>query len=372
MAELKDMKVAIVCDWLTGIGGAERVVLELHRMFPSAPIYTSQYNPNAIDWFKSADIRTTWLQKLPSGLKKFLPILRMWAFSRVDLSQYDLIISSSGAEAKAVKTGSNTKHIWYCHAPTHYYWSRYDDYVAQPGFGVLDPIARIALKILVNPLRRWDYRVAQKPELVVANSVFTQQKIKQYYGRVSVVVHPPVDIERFKITEARKRMGFVITGRQTPYKRIDLAVRACSELKLPLTVIGNGADHKKLVKMAGPTVKFVTNASDDDIADYLQAAEAFIFPNVDDFGIAAVEALAAGTPVVAYKDGGALDYILPGKTGEFFDEQTVESLVSVLEVFNGRHYNPEEIKSYSEKFSNKSFSLSISKLIDQHVKAGKI
>src|SRR5882757_1886104 len=130
---MSDIKVAIVCDWLTGIGGAERVVLELHHMFPTAPIYTSQYDPRAIDWFKDADVRTTWLQKLPKVLKKFLPVLRAWSFSRLDLSQYDLVISSSGAEAKGIKTDHQTLHINYCHSPTHYYWTRYDDYLKHPG-----------------------------------------------------------------------------------------------------------------------------------------------------------------------------------------------------------------------------------------------
>ena len=137
VAKPAKLKVAIVCDWLTGIGGAERVVLELHRLYPKAPIYTSQYDPSKINWFEDADIRTTWLQRLPKGLKKFLPLLRAWAFSHLDLSEYDLVLSSSGAEAKGVKTGSNTTHICYCHAPTHYYWIRHDEYLDRPGLSLI-------------------------------------------------------------------------------------------------------------------------------------------------------------------------------------------------------------------------------------------
>lgn len=349
------MKVAIVCDWLTGIGGAERVVLELHRMYPDAPIYTSQYDPQAIDWFKDADVRTTWLQKLPKGFKKFLPILRARAFSKLDLSNYDLVISSAGAEAKGVKTGKNTTHVCYMHAPTHYYWSRYDDYLANPGFpNGLNWLARIGLKVLVGPLRKWDYRAAQNPDYIIANSNYTKTMIKKYYGRDSEVIHPPVDTSRFQIPDS-KRNGFVVAGRQTPYKRIDLAVSACSDLGLPLTVIGNGPDHQKLIKMAGPTITFITNANDQQVAEHFAQAEAFIFPNLDDFGITPVEAMAAGTPVIAYQAGGALDYVTPGITGEFFPQQSIESLKNVLQKFNSSEFDATMIRSEVQKFSVNEF-----------------
>lgn len=361
--DYKKQKVAIVCDWLIGVGGAERVVLELHRMFPDAPIYTSQYDPAKIDWFKDADIRTTWLQKLPKGLRKFLPVLRARVFSRLDLSGYDLIISSSGAEAKAVKTHGNQVHVCYMHSPTHYYWSRYSDYMRAPGFGLFDPLARLGLKLLVGPLRRWDYKAAQRPDHIIANSTHIRTKIKQYYGRDSVVIFPPVDTERFDRVSAKNRQGFVIAGRQTPYKRIDLAVAACTELGLPLTVIGNGPDHQKLVRMAGPTIKFVTGASDQQVAEAFGKAEAFIFPNTDDFGITPVEAMAAGTPVIAFRDGGALDYVIEGKTGLFFDEQTPESLIAELKKFDPTQFDNAAIQKQAEQFSTPIFEENISKFI---------
>jgi glycosyltransferase involved in cell wall biosynthesis len=353
----KALRVAIVCDWLTGVGGAERVVLEIHRMFPDALIYTSQYDPVKIDWFKDAEVRTTWLQALPIALKKFLPILRAWAFSRLDLSGYDLIISSSGAEAKGVRTTKDQIHISYCHAPTHYYWSRYDDYMHDPGFGPLDWLARIGLKLLVGPMRSWDYKAAQRPDYLIANSTHTQAKIKEYYGRDSVVMHPPVDIERFeqRTENGERKAGFVVAGRQTPYKKIDLAVAAATKANVPLVVIGNGPDHKKLLHLAGPTITFLTNVSDSEIVEYFASAEAFIFPGVDDFGIVAVEAQAAGTPVIAYKAGGALDYIKPGVTGEFFDEQTVEALDDILKNFDSSRFDPAIIKKSAARFSSKTF-----------------
>lgn len=370
MKNLADLKVAIVCDWLTGIGGAERVVLELHHMFPDAPIYTSQYDPKAIDWFASADVRTAWLQKLPKAFKKFLPILRAQAFSRLDLSAYDLVISSSGAEAKAVKVREPSLHISYIHAPTHYYWDRYNEYLKHPGFPFgFNWLAKFALKILVAPSRRWDFEAAQAPDFLIANSTYTKSKILEHYKRESTVIHPPVDTSRFASpfpdSNKIKRAGFVIAGRQTPYKRIDLAVAACTKLELNLTVIGDGPEHEKLVKNAGPTINFITGADDKTVADYFMRAQAFIFPGVDDFGITPVEAMAAGTPIIAFKAGGALDYVQEGKTGLFFTEQTVDSLVLCLKSFNPANYSADDIKTASREFSKDVFVKNMRKEVER-------
>jgi glycosyltransferase involved in cell wall biosynthesis len=364
------LRVAIVADWLTGVGGAERVVLELHKMFPEAPIYTSQYSPSKIDWFKDADIRTTWLQRLPKGLRKFLPALRAWTFSRLDLSDYDLVISSSGAEAKGVKTGPNTVHISYIHSPTHYYWIRYDEYLKNPGFGRLDPLARLGLKLLAAPLRKWDYKAAQKPDHLIANSTHTQAMIKKFYGRDSTVIHPPVDIERFAGQAEEPRKGFVTAGRQTPYKRLDLPVKVATELGLNLIVLGDGPDYKRLRKMAGKTVTFLRDKNDEEIAHYFRTSEAFVFPNMDDFGIVAVEALAAGTPVIAYKAGGALDYIEDGKNGLFFDKQDVESLKKVMQNFSPSNFNHERIQQSAAKFSIEEFHNKFRQFISQKALSG--
>lgn len=375
--ELNGRKVAIVCDWLTGTGGAERVVLELHRMFPDAPIYTSQYDKNPAiwygdTWFKDADVRTSWLQHLPKRLKKFLPVLRAYTFGRFDLSQYDLVIASSGAEAKGVKVGPNTTLVWYCHAPTHYYWSRYNEYIKDPGFGSLDPLARLGLRLLVKPLRVWDHHAAQGPKYIVVNSSHIQSEVQKYYGRKSRVVHPPVDFSRFQKVahEARAsadRYGFVIAGRQTPYKRIDLAVAACTQLKLPLTVIGSGPEHNRLTAMAGPTIRFLPHVSDKEIVQHFQKAGGFIFPGVDDFGIVAVEAMSAGTPVIAYKAGGALDYIEEGKTGMFFKEQTVESLVATLQQFSPSKFNSSAIMRAATKYDTDHFVSNMSRVLRSYL-----
>ncbi|MEK7602737.1 MAG: glycosyltransferase [Patescibacteria group bacterium] len=353
----RDPKVAIVHDWLIG-GGAERVVEALHQMYPEAPIYTSF---STEQWRKKLNgkVITGYLQYWPfSKLRKYIPFLRGWWFQSLKLDNFDLVISSSGAEAKFIKT--KAKHIAYIHAPTHYYWSRYDEYLRHPGFEPFDWLARIGLKLLIGPMRAWDYRAVQRPDILIANSTHTQAKIKEYYGRESKVIHPPVDVEGFAKYASKSRKGFVITGRQTPYKRVDLAVAACTKLGLPLTVIGNGPEHKKLVAMAGPTVKFVTNAKDEDVARIVGSSEAFIFPGVDDFGISAVEALAAGTPVIAYKAGGALDYVIENQTGLFFTDQTDESLASSLTEFQLASPKLEVFKKYTKKFSIEIFTAKVS------------
>jgi glycosyltransferase involved in cell wall biosynthesis len=361
MSDKPKLKVAIVCDWLTGIGGAERVILELHKLYPEAPIYTSQFDPKALPWFEAANVRTSWLQKLPKRLKKFLPLLRAWTFSRLDLSEYDLVLSSSGAEAKAVKTGPNTTHICYCHSPTHYYWIRHDEYLEKPGFPFgLNWLARLSLKLLVGPLKRWDRRAAKRPDYLIANSTYTQANIKRYYRRDSTVIFPPVEVDRFKSAAAPPpRHGFVVAGRQTPYKRFDLAIRACDQLGVPLIVIGDGPDHRRLERLAnklpGRGTTFLTNVSDHDIVEHFQTALGFIMPSMDDFGIVAVEAMAAGTPVIAYSKGGSVDYVQPGKTGLFFERQTVRSLSSKLEVAAAKTWDHKAIADAAQQFSVANF-----------------
>ena len=349
-----NLRVAIVHDWLVG-GGAELVVEQLHEMFPDAPIYTSYATRK---WRDRLDgkVRTGWLQPL-GFIRKFIPVLRIIWFTHLKLEGYDLVISSSGAEAKGVKVPEGTLHVNYCHAPTHYYWSRHDQYMKQPGFGPFDWLARIGLRLLVAPLRRWDYKAAQRPDYMIANSTHIKEEIKKYYGRDSVVIHPPAYMERFQKPEnaKRQRKGFLISGRQTPYKRFDLAVEACTKLGLPLTVIGDGPDHKRLRNMAGKTVTFLGFAKDQVVEEEMASADALIFPNLDDSGITLLEGLASGTPVIAYKAGGALDYIHPGKNGEFFDEPTPDSLAAALQAFRPDRYSHPAIAVNARRFSAEHF-----------------
>lgn len=367
---LNGLKVAIVHDWLIG-GGAEKVVYQLHLTFPDAPIYTSYATQEWRDKL-GGKVHTGILQYWPfSRLRKFLPILRIWWFQRLNLEGYDLIISSSGAEAKGINVPAGTVHINYCHAPTHYYWSRYDAYMEHPGFGPLDPLARIGLRTLVGPLRDWDYQAAQKPDYMIANSTHTAREVQKYYGRTAEVVFPPVDVERFVPSKhTGDRFGFIIAGRQTPYKRIDLAVAVCSRLNVPLKVIGKGPDHERLCAMAGQSIRFI-QANDTEMIRHFQTASAFIFPGIDDFGIVAVEAMAAGTPVIAYKGGGALDYVVEGETGAFFDEQQVEQLAAVLKAFDPHSYDNKKISRHAQKFSADRFQAAIRKKITSYISKKK-
>ena len=359
------MKVAIVHDWLVG-GGAEKVTLELHKLYPEAPIYTSYCSP---EWRQKLDgkVVTGYLQHWPfSKLRKFLPLLRIWWFTHLDFNNYDLVISVSGnGEAKGVRVPAGTKHINYCHTPTHFYWRHYDQYLKSPGFGIFNPLARLGLKVLARPLRKWDYKAAQRADLVLANSSHIKDDIKKYYDRDSIVVHPPVDTERFADVKQQTRQGYVTMGRLAPYKRVDLIVEACTQLNLPLKVIGRGPELHHLQKIAGPTVSFLTNVSDEAMPGQLASAKAFIFAAFEDFGIAPVEAMAAGTPVIAYKAGGAMDYVREGTSGKLFQEQTIESLTNALMRFNPENYELARIRKIAEEFGKKSFAARMRDAVNQ-------
>lgn len=363
------MKVALVCDWLTTPGGAEKVLLELHHMYPDAPIYTSQYRPKGIDWFRDADVRTGWLNFFPAVLRKYIGLFRQIYFSHLDLSSYDLVISVTGAEAKSVRTcnavtSSKAFHLCYCHVPTQYYWQFYDQYIANPGFGILNPIARLGLKLLVKPLRKADYRAAQRPDQFVTISRYAAEQIQKYYHRDAKVVFPPVDLSKFALKRSSKRSGFVISCRQVTWKRVDLAIQACLAAQLPLTVIGDGPEHANLVRLAGgsPLIKFIPWVESAALAGHLQKSAAYIFPSIEPFGIAPVEALAAGCPVIAYADGGSRDIVVPGKNGLLFSEQSVDSLVKALKRFDASKFDSFIVSQSAEKFATSHFVEGITKL----------
>jgi glycosyltransferase involved in cell wall biosynthesis len=227
------------------------------------------------------------------------------------------------------------------------------------------------LWLLVRPLRRWDYKAAQRADYYAANSTHIQRDIKKYYGRDSVVIHPPVDIKRFTVPEPKKREGFVIVSRHVPQKKIDVAVRACNQLGLPLKIIGTGPETDNLKKIAGPTVQFTGFIPEDEVPKIVASAQAFIFPALDDFGVVPVEAMAAGTPVIAYKAGGALDYVQKGKTGAFFSEQTPESLAKTLKSFDSKQFKPANIRTFAESFSPEAFQKSMRQFVQSALQRKK-
>lgn len=359
-------RIAIVHDWLYG-GGAEQVVLALHQLYPEAPIYTSYCTD---EWRQKLDnkVITGYLQRWPfAQLRKFLPILRQRWFAKLDLSGFDIIISSSGnGEAKFVTTSKDQTHICYCHTPSHFYWRHYQAYLENPGFRP-KWLVRLGLKLLVRPLRRRDYEAAQKVDQFIANSTHIRNDIKKYYDRNSVVVHPPVDTEKFSNNEYRisniEKSGFIMWGRHVPLKRFDLAIKACNQLKAPLTIVGQGPETDNLKKLAGPTITFTGWLSHDDLVTTALQHQAFLFPGEEDFGIAPVEAMSLGIPVIAYKAGGATDYVTPKKTGLFFEKQSVDAMITAIQRFETQRFLANTISQHAEQFSAPVFKASFQEIL---------
>ena len=369
-------KVAIVVDWLTDFGGAERVILAMHEAYPDAPIYTSVYEPKPelAEALKAADIRTTSLQNLPKKLRKvhkFLPMLRVRAFQKLDLSEFDIILSSSSAEAKQVrKTRPGQVHVCYCHTPIRYFWSHYKEYKKDPGFGKLNFLVRMAMPFIVPPLKKADYKAAQDVDIFIANSSEVQKRIKQYYNKPSTIIHPPVDVARFEPARIREDY-YVALGRQVPYKRIDLAVAAATKLNIKLKVYGNGSEHERLMKMAGPTVEFYSDrfgdASDAAVTTALNAAKGYIFPAEEDFGIVQVEALSAGAPVIALNRGGTVDIVEDGISGVLFDQQTVDSVSLAVQKAESIQFLPATLRRKAKRFDTSLFLTKIRKVVNDQL-----
>ena len=367
---LKDKKVVIVADWLTTYGGAEKVVKTVSDILPDAPIYTSQYSERQIDWFRGRDIRTGWVNIFPAGLRKILSIPRAIYFSRLDLSDYDIIISITTAESKGVKTNENQLHISYLQGPpTQYFWGMYDKYVENPGFGVFNPIVRFFFKLLAKPMRKIDYKYAQRPDFLLANSTYSAREIEKYYDRPSEILFPPVDTKKFALN-SEKDDFLISTSRQVNWKRLDLAVEAALETGEKLVLVGGGAEHEKLVKLGGgaKNIEFVPLIKDaEELSDLVGRAKAFVFPSLEPFGIAPIEALSAGTPVIAFNQGGSLDYIKDGQNGVFFDSQTVEGVIKGIKKFNKLKLNAEKISATAKKFDETQFKQEFERLLKEKI-----
>ena len=333
-------------------------------MFPAAPVFTSMYAPEIMPAaYRAWDIRTTFMQRLPGVFthhQAYMPIYPL-AFSRVDLRGYDLILSNKSGFCHGVPAPSGATHVCYCLAPTRFLW-QYELYREREQLG---PAVDAVLKPAVALLRRWDYAAAQRVHHFIAISTEIQERIRRFYNRESAVIFPPADITRFKPSGEPPGDYFLAGGRLIPYKRTDLAVRACSELGLRLLVYGDGRDRAALERMAGPTVTFLGRVRWDELSRLYAGAWAFIFPGLEDFGIAPVEAQAAGRPVIVFRGGGALDTVLPGRTGEFFVEPAVESLKAVLASFDPAAYDPLACRANAERFSTERFERELREFIDR-------
>jgi glycosyltransferase involved in cell wall biosynthesis len=366
------MKVALVHDYLNQMGGAERVVLALHELFPDAPLYTSIYDPKRVDpAFQKIDIRTSFMQKLPFIMKHHQPYLPFYpsAMEGLDLRGYDLVLSSSSAFGKGVIVKPETLHICYCHTPMRWCWN-YNEYVEREQLGGM---ARRILPFLITWLRVWDQTSAMRVDHFIANSPVVAARIQKYYRRESIVIPPPVEASRFLFDPAAQPGDyFLVLSRLAPYKRIDLAIQACNMLHLPLVVIGGGRDEKQLKAMAGPTVRFLGRLSDSETLPYIAQCRAFLFPGEEDFGITPLEVQASGRPVIAYGAGGALASVVDGVTGTFFHEQTAESLAAVLASFDERHYHPQTIRNHALDFDKPRFQRRILQFIEAKMSATRV
>lgn len=368
------MRVAIVHDWLNQMGGAEVVLEALHELYPDAPIYTSMYAPHLMPAkYRTWDIRTSFLQRLPgitTHHQAFLPLYPL-AFEQFDLAGYDLVISNASAFCKGVITRPETVHLCYCLTPSRFLWA-YQDYVRREGLG---PLARALLPPFLNYLRLWDRLAADRVDAFAAISTAVQKRIRRFYRRDSVIIHPPVitrtgqDSSEAKavIREATTGEYFLIVSRLVPYKRIDLAVQAFNMLGLPLIIIGDGRDRRNLERLAKPNVRFLGRLSDQEVRRYLLGCRAFLFPGEEDFGIAPLEAQAAGKPVIAYAAGGALDTIQEGITGEFFREQTPEALAEVVDRFDPSRYDPMACIANARRFDVTVFKEKWLAFVAEHI-----
>ncbi len=363
------MRVALVHDYLNQYGGAERVLEVLHALYSDAPVYTSLYDPRAMpETFRHWDIRTSFLQRLPRrvSLARLYLAWYPYAFESFDLRGYDLIVSSSSAFAKGVIPPAGARHICYCHNPARFLWDT-------PSYLEGESLGRSAgwfLSGVLHRLRLWDVAVNLRVDAFIANSHTVAARIARYYRRESTVIHPPVDVSSFPIAQKEGRY-FLAGGRLVPHKRLDLAVTACSRLKVPLVVFGEGRDRVRLERLAGPTVRFVGRVSETELRRLYLGCRALLFPGEEDFGIAPLEAMACGRPVIAYGAGGALETVVAGRTGLFFCPQEEEALVEALASFRDGDFDPAQLRRHAEQFDVPRFQEKIRDLVQQVWDSGR-
>lgn len=366
------MKLAFVYDRISKIGGAEKILQELHLIWPEAPFFTAVYNPKTAPWSQGWRIKPSFLQHFPLAKNhhELYPWLTPLAFETFNLDQFDVVISITSAEAKAVITKPDSLHICYCLTPTRYLWSHLDWYQSHPGLGGWSDFAKLGLSILKNNLRKMDLIAANRPDQYLAISRTVQKRIKKYYHRRSQIIFPPVEVTKFSkkiITGSHLPFAdyFLVVSRLISYKKIDLAVKACNQLKQNLLVVGVGRELSNLKKIAGPTIHFANLVSDQQLIAYYQNCQALIMPQEEDFGITAVEAMAAGKPVISYAKGGAKETVVAGETGLFFYKQTVDSLKAVMKQFMSYSWNIKVIKAQAKKFDQLIFRKNIKLFVEE-------
>lgn len=361
------MKIALVHDWLnTRVGGSEKVLVELANLFPEADIYTlffrSEHYRGLID---SKRVKTSYLQRWPRLLTDkphwLLPLLPA-AIERFDLSGYDVVISSSNAFSKGVITPPITRHICYCYSPMRFAWDYWPRYLDEQGFG---PIRKFLATAAMSRVRLWDYYSAQRVDQWVAISKHVAGRIKKFYGANSEVIYPPAALDGLELAN-QKGDYFVTLSTLTPYKKVDVAIEASNSTRLPLIVIGDGFDRPRLEKLAGPQVKFVGRVDDAQRSKLLAESVGLLMPQEEDFGLVAVEALAAGTPVVAYRRGGVTEIVEDGVTGVLYDDQSPDGLAAAITKASAIKFDPHQLRFRAQRFDQKHFATAITSLVRGH------
>jgi len=347
------------------MGGAEKVAEEFQTIFPEAPMYTT-VDQRPANGRQNGLSKTSFMQKLPIGKRNHRHYFLLYplAVEALDLSAYDLIISSTSGYAKGVRKKKGALHICYCHTPMRWVW-RYQAYAEREEFG---GIKKAILPVLLQGLKRWDLRAAKQPDFYIANSNIVAERIRECYGREAEVIPPPIEVERFS-WDAPGEDFYLILSRLAPYKRLDLAVEACKKLDRPLVVIGDGVARERLEKIAGKRTRFLGRQPDEVVNRYASRCRALIFPGEEDFGMTPLEINASGRPVIAYRGGGATETVIENETGVFFDDQSVESLTEAIENFESRSWDRQVLRRHAEKYSREVFTSRIVEFVSQTVSA---
>src|SRR4051812_39638320 len=358
-------RVALVHDFLVDVRGAERVFLALCDMFPRADLFTAVYDERGTEGrFAHRRVHTSFLQSLRPSSRTFRTLLPLYpsAMESLDLRGYDLVLSSSSAWAHGVIPAEGAVHVCYCHNPFRYAWNARAETLAARG-----PLGRAALGLIFQRWRQWDWIAAQRVDAYVANSETTQRRVARYFGREATVLHPPVETGRF--APGAVGDGYVVLSELMPHKRIDVAVRAFNALRRPLVVVGNGPDYRRLRRLAGPTVSFAGRVSDADAAALLQSARALVVTATEEFGIAAVEAQAAGRPVIALADGGVRETVIDGETGTFYARPDPESLAAAVRAFDPEAIDPAACVANAARFDVSHFRHGLRAVVDRALAA---
>ncbi len=358
------MKIALIHDYLVQDGGAEKVLEVLQKIWPEAPTFVLFFDEKKMPNFVGKDIRTSFLQKFPLATKKYQWYITLMptATEHYDLREFDLVISSTSAFAKGIITRPDAIHLCYCHTPTRYLWTDTKSYIEElrvPQF------VKTLLPPVLSNLRVWDRQAADRVDFFIANSQTVADRIKKYYRRDSEIIYPPVATHRFHISPKPKTY-FLSGGRLVAYKRFDMVVEACNKTGIPLKIFGSGPVEKELRKYAKSNIEFLGRVSEKEQRELYANARAFIHPQEEDFGITPVEAMASGTPVIAYRKGGAIETVLEGVSGEFFEEQSWEELADHLIRFDASKYNAHTIKAHAEKFNEEKFVEKMKEKIKKH------